>query len=77
MSRRRDLIAELFREDLAGWRSIDAVSGVRIASRGEACEHCRSLLGDYRWDTVPAFPPRCCADEYGCSSWWEPLVESG
>ena len=75
MSRRQQRIATMFRQDIEGWRGLDAVTGVRIVSRGEACEHCRTLLGEYRWHEVPAFPPSQCSDAYGCSSWWEPMVD--
>ncbi|MBI1395850.1 MAG: hypothetical protein GC151_07705 [Betaproteobacteria bacterium] len=73
---RRDTIAEHYREDIDQWKgeSGEVVVGVRINSRGESCSYCQALLGEHSLEHAPEFPPRECEDEYGCSSWWEPVL---
>ena len=70
---RRDAVRSHFAADIGDWKKDQDIVGVRILTSGGACGNCASLLGAYRLDDAPEFPPRACEDDYGCSSWWEPV----
>ncbi|WP_419483700.1 hypothetical protein [Dokdonella sp.] len=65
-------LSRRFEEDLLMCRAAPYAAGVKIVPGAHPCQHSAMVVGSYRLEAAPAFPPPECTCSLGvCCCWWE------
>ncbi|MBI4926721.1 MAG: hypothetical protein HY835_03070 [Anaerolineae bacterium] len=61
---------------LKSFKENERVNLIHLAAPADACPACMAVQGTYPKDKVPALPVEGCSCVFGCTCYYQPLLES-